>query len=90
MSQRALLPACWMPYVDHWRSLDEARNVTTPLVVLHGDADNIIPPSHSLGFEALPNVTRLVSAGAAHNDIGAFPEYGRAIENFIAALSTPD
>ena len=86
MSARSYLPACRLPFVDHWRSFTEAGKVEVPILVLHGDADQMIPPAYSTAFEALPNVTRRLIAGAAHGDIGSFPAFGETLDAFIETL----
>lgn len=86
MSASSLLPACRLPFVDHWRSFAEAQKIKAPILVLHGTADQVIPPGYSTAFEALPNATRQEIDGAAHGDIGTFPEFGRAVDDFIDGL----
>ena len=86
MARRAFLPACALPFVDHWRSLDQARDIAAPILVLHGSADQVIPPEHSAAFETLPTVQREIIKGAAHADIGQFSAYDDAMETFISGL----
>ena len=86
MARGAKLPACQMPFVDHWRSVREMDDITVPVIVLHGTEDTVIPDSFSAAFDAFPNVTRHLIEGAGHGDIGGFPAYGDAIEAFIQAL----
>ena len=87
MSRAAFLPACRLPFVDHWFSLAEAAKIEAPILVLHGAADQVISPDYSTAFETLPRVTRKVIEGAGHDDIGSFPEFGAAIEGFVDDLS---
>ena len=85
MAKAAYLPACLLP-VQKWQSLKDARGITAPILVLHGDKDTLIPPSASRSFEDLPTVRREVIPGAAHNDIGGFPAFDDAVESFLQAL----
>ncbi|MEM9583567.1 MAG: hypothetical protein AAGA08_10670 [Pseudomonadota bacterium] len=88
LSQRSFLPACYLPFVQKWTSIDEARRITVPIHVLHGSDDNLIPPRYSVAFSALPNVTRRLIDGAGHTDIGQFEDYqtglAGAFEDFLA------
>lgn len=67
------------------------RITATSLVVLAED-DRTVPPR--LGrrlFDALPEPKELVTVvGAGHNDIGAYPAYWRAVEDFLATLPRED
>lgn len=89
LSARSYLPACILPFVQKWRSIDAARDVSVPIHVLHGGQDQLIPPSYSEGFAALPNVTRSIVDGADHTDIGSFQAYqdglAAAFEDFEAS-----
>ena len=84
MAAQSYLPACHLPFVQAWRSLDEAEQIEVPILVLHGAEDGIIHPRYSMAFEALPMVERVVIPGAGHNDIGAFPDHRTAIERFLS------
>ncbi len=87
MAARSWLPACQMPFVQKWRSLEQALRVSVPITVLHGTEDKLIPPSYSAPFAALPNVDRLVIDGADHTDIGDFPAHEAAVEAVFEALT---
>ncbi len=88
MAERAWLPACVLPFVQRWNSMKAARNITVPILVMHGTEDAFIPPIYSASFEELPNTSRVLIGGAAHNDINAFPTYGTALRDFLAPLET--
>ena len=75
LTARSYLPACVLPGVQKWRSIDAARDVSVPIHVLHGSEDQLIPPRYSEAFAALPNVTRGIIEGADHTDIGGFQSY---------------
>ncbi len=84
MSERSYLPACQMPFVQTWRSLEDAAKIDAPILILHGSNDEVVPPRYSEVFAALPNVQRRIINDASHNDIGSFKEYREAIERFLA------
>jgi fermentation-respiration switch protein FrsA (DUF1100 family) len=64
-----------------------------PLLVIHGDADSIIPfAAGQRVFEraATTNKTFVVLEGADHNDMHArYPAYWPAVERFVEPLSRP-
>ena len=50
------------------------------VLLVHGERDTLIDPSHSLRLQALlPRSRRLVVAGAAHNDLQRFSDYSDAL-----------
>lgn len=72
---------------------DYARSVQCPILVMHGDADRVIP--FSLGralHESLGGATRFVTIpGGDHNDVTPpHPDrYWQAVDDFIATLGHP-
>ncbi len=86
MAARSRLPACLLPFVQKWPSLDDAQAITAPTLVLHGSEDVLIPPERSLEFAKLPGFERIVIDGAAHADLSAFPAYTQALEQFLEPL----
>jgi uncharacterized protein len=61
-----------------------ARGIVGPIVLYHGDRDELIPLRHSERLRgALPNAQLTVVIGARHNDIQEFPAYR---EHFLNAL----
>ena len=80
------MPACILPFVQKWHSIDAARNIDIPILITHGAEDKLIPPSHSRVFAELPNVNRRLIEGAGHNNIGNFTDHRDAIEAFILGL----
>jgi alpha-beta hydrolase superfamily lysophospholipase len=67
---------------------DEALSrVKSPVLLLHGERDNLIAPRHSerlLRFA--PQAERVLIRGAGHNDLQAFPQY---LEALAARLRAP-
>ena len=79
------LPVAWM--MRHpFDSAARAPRLRMPLLVLIGDADTLIPPSHSERLASLWGgpVERLVLHGYGHNDISIDPRYDAAIQAFLA------
>lgn len=77
-----------------WRGFDRAglaRNLRCPLLVLHGDADEICPPEEGREIAGAAPCSRLVLIpGANHNNIWAEPPYAGlaagAIREFLAPI----
>jgi len=58
-----------------------------PVLLLHGDHDTLIPPSHSVRLQALArSATFLPIAGAGHGDLQDFPAYREAIAQSLSRL----
>ncbi len=54
--------------------------IKTPLLLLHGDADALIPVAHALALkERAPAAELVVIPGAQHNDIHTFEQYRSAL-----------
>jgi fermentation-respiration switch protein FrsA (DUF1100 family) len=84
------LPAVMLP--DWYPSLSIIRRLRAPLLVLHGDRDDIIPLAHShMLYDAAPEPKRMhVFDGRGHNDIVATSgtEYGSVIARWATELTT--
>ena len=70
---------------------EKIKNIKVPLLVLHGDRDDIVPFQHGqMIFEAAPEPKKFFKiAGAAHNDtygVGG-PDYFRQLKDFIDWVS---
>jgi len=83
------IPAALVP--DAYPNLARVRELRAPLLVLHGDADDIVPVAAGRALHAAaPEPKRLqVLEGLGHNDLvsGAGPEYGRLIADWARSLS---
>lgn len=81
-----LLP--WTTY--RYDSLSAVRSVKSPLMLIHGELDSLIPPSCSQQLlEAAPGPKRLLTIpGAGHNDVFSQggPELWKALREFLASL----
>jgi uncharacterized protein len=65
------LPARWL-VVDRFDSLNKADRVRQPTLLVHGDADTLIPIEMSrVLHQALPRAELHVVGGAEHNDVWA-------------------
>jgi uncharacterized protein len=86
-----LIPGALVP--DAYPSLRLVRRLGTPLLVLHGDRDPIVPPVHGDElFAAAPGPKRIeVFAGAAHNDLisRAGSRWARVIAAWASELLGP-
>lgn len=69
------------------RTMDRVRRsldvYTLPTLVLHGEADTLVPTEVSAGLERLPNVERRVYPGIRHGSINE-PEGIRMLEDLTA------
>lgn len=83
------LPVRWL-LRERYPSLERARSVACPTLVIAGDQDRIIPAEHSRRlYAAIAAEKRLVEiAGADHNDEALFvgPELMQAVLDFVADL----
>lgn len=66
-----LIAACLVMFRDRWDSLDRIGEVSAPVLILHGDADRIIPVAQARRLHAAaPEPKRLiVYEGGRHNDL---------------------
>ena len=80
-----------LPFATYrYDSLTAIRSVGTPLMLIHGEADSLVPPWSSqrlLDAAAEPKRLHLIS-GAGHNDVftQGGPELWRALREFLASL----
>ena len=65
----AAIPRALVP--DAYPTLRRIRELRTPLLVIHGDDDLIVPPAHARAlFEAAPGPKRLcILENVGHNDL---------------------
>ena len=61
--------------------------IKSPLLLIHGDKDTFIPPSHSHSLKALsPHAQLLIVNGAAHGDVHQFEAYLQGFGGVLAGL----
>jgi len=86
------LPVRWL-LRDRYPSLDRIARIGSPLLVIAGSSDTIVPASQSRRlFEAAREPKRLVIIdGADHNDeaLGAGPQVVAAVTEFVRGLGNP-
>lgn len=64
-----------------------AQGVRGPILLLHGDRDELIPVEHSRRLAAaLPQASLVVVPGATHNDIHEFPAYREPLLQALRSL----
>jgi uncharacterized protein len=83
-----LIPAAIVP--DAYPTVRRIQELRAPLLVLHGDGDEIVPLSQGRDlFEAAPEPKRMhVFPGRGHNDLVtlAGPEFARVIASWASGL----
>ncbi len=92
MTRRSWLPACLMPFVDRWQSVADVAAVSAPVLILHGDADRVIPLVDGRRLaEAFPagTVRMIVLPGGQHADLPDFPAYREAVAWFLDGVQAP-
>lgn len=80
------LPARWLSRFEY-RTLDYARDIAAPLLVIHSRDDEIIPYHHGKAiFEAAGEPKRLLTLRGGHNTAFVLSEheYRRGIDRFLA------
>jgi fermentation-respiration switch protein FrsA (DUF1100 family) len=86
-----IIPTSLVP--DAYPSLRWIRELQCPLLVMHGDRDEIVPVEQGRAlFEAAPGPKRLhLFAGAGHNDLlnRAGREWAETIAEWVRALQKP-
>jgi fermentation-respiration switch protein FrsA (DUF1100 family) len=76
-----------------YETVDKVRRLAVPLLVLHGDRDEIVPLAQGRRvFEAAGGPKRFVAIpGAGHNDtyVTGGEGYWRAVADFLDSLEEP-
>lgn len=76
-----------IPLGESYASAEKIANVRCPVLVIHGDLDELIPVEEGLAlFDKAPEPKELyLVRGAGHNDVSmvAGPEYTRRISSFL-------
>lgn len=83
------VPAKWLVR-DKYDSASKIADVGTPLLILHGDADRVVPEPHGRRLFDLANEPKrgVWVPGGGHSDLYDFG-VGENIVDFILALSAP-
>jgi fermentation-respiration switch protein FrsA (DUF1100 family) len=76
---------------DKFRNLDKIRQVRRPVLIMHGEADEVVPAWHGRQlFQAAPGPKQaLWVPRASHNDFAwvAGSRYGRALQDFARLVA---
>ena len=94
VAREIVLPACLIPGVDRWDSLSWAAEVIEPVLLLHGDADQVLAQAMAESLarelrEAGAPVTMVWIAGGDLDTQDADPAYDAAVTDFMAQLGGP-
>lgn len=93
MARSSALPACWLPGVQKWNSLALARQVTAPVLIQQGVADDLVLLDDAqrvadvLGVSNGGDVQFFAIPGANHNNLTAAPDYKLRATAFIEAIT---
>ena len=81
-----LVPPLLVP--NAYPSLERIGSLRCPLLVVHGERDDIVPFSHAEALlSAAPGPKRLERIpGAGHNDLVLFGGYARAVAEWVSTL----
>ena len=68
------VPACLILPDQHWDSIEAVQQIEAPVLILHGDADQVIPMAHGKKlFEAAAEPKEMkIFEGGRHNDLRLF------------------
>lgn len=90
MTRASWLPACHLPGVQKWDSAAEVDQLSAPVLIQHGTADQLIPMRNGQRMsermkDAGLSVTFHGVDGATHNNLAGQPGYRSRIEAFLDA-----
>ncbi|GAA0164839.1 hypothetical protein Leryth_011029 [Lithospermum erythrorhizon] len=85
---RVLYPVKMTFWFDIFKNIDKVRNVTCPILVIHGTHDEIVNFSHGkrLWELSLDKYDPLWVEGGGHCNLETFPEYIRHLRKFVHAM----
>jgi len=91
MTKGSYLPACYLPGVQKWRSVDDVPALSAPVLIQHGGADQLIPIGYgerlaAIMTEAGMSVAFHGVAGATHNNLAGQTGYQDRINAFLAEV----
>lgn len=70
------------------RSNEWIPRVSAPILILHGDADEVIPVAQGqLLSKSAKQADFVTIHGGHHNDLSMFPEYWRGLGDFLDRIS---
>jgi hypothetical protein len=69
------------------RTDENLPRIKTPIVLVHGEQDELIPVSHTLRLHAIaPSADKLIVPGAKHGDLQLFPAYLNGLADKLGTL----
>ncbi len=82
------LPGVGYLFRTRYDSLEKIGQVRVPLLILHGDADEVVPPSHARRLLEAANEPKTFHAlpGARHNDTYLAPGYFEALAGWLRSI----
>lgn len=91
MTKASWLPACYMPGVQRWNSATLVPQVSAPVLIQHGTADQLIEISNGMRLrnlmqEADVDVTFHAVDGASHNNLAGQAGYADRIDQFLSGI----
>ena len=95
MTRASWLPACYLPFVQKWNTAEDVAQLSAPVLIQHGTADQMIPAGEGerlagLMGEAGVDVTFAAVEGATHNNLAGQPGYQLRINAFVDPVSSAD
>ncbi|PRY78852.1 hypothetical protein CLV80_103178 [Yoonia maritima] len=93
MTAASWLPACYLPSVQRWNSLEFVYRIDAPVLILHGTADTLIPLKEGTRLaqameRAQVAVTFAEIPGATHHNLAMQSMYSVRINEFLEGLTT--
>jgi fermentation-respiration switch protein FrsA (DUF1100 family) len=81
-----VLPGAGALMKTRWDSLSKIPRVRAPLLVLHGDADEVVPIAQGRELFAAARTSKVFVGvkGARHNDVSEAREYWEGWKGFLS------
>lgn len=91
MTKGSYLPACYLPGVQKWRSIDDVAALSAPILIQHGTTDQLIPMRYGQDLathmeNAGLSVTFHAVNGATHNNLPGQVGYQDRINAFLTGV----
>jgi pimeloyl-ACP methyl ester carboxylesterase len=75
---------------DRYESIKAARNITCPVLAIHGSADRVIPVEQGREVAAASRATWLEVPSAGHNDLLGHPIVWNRLSDFLASIEASE
>lgn len=91
MTKASYLPACYLPGVQRWQSQVDVSELSAPVLIQHGTADQLIPLSNGMRLADVMEARNLPVTfhavdGATHNNLSGQAGYTDRIDAFLTAI----